>query len=64
MFIFVSKYGVNEIGTNFRLVHPLVAVHIAERRKIANLAISQELVDTTQLVFGLKDAEAPLSYLF
>ena len=41
-----SKSGVKAIGTNFRMVHPLVAEHICQaREKLANLAISQEMVE-------------------
>ena len=51
MLIVVPKYGVNNIENSFCLVR-------IRRTRKKLLAISQELIE---LVFGLKDAEAPFS---
>ena len=43
--IYIPKYGVKAIGTNFGMVQPSSGcAHLPNERKIANLAISQKPV--------------------
>ena len=64
VFIFVPKYGANDIGTNFRLVyHPLVAVHICQTIKNCQFGHILKTSGARKLVLGSKDVKLELSYL-
>ena len=62
VFIYVPKYDVNDVETNFRLVHSLVVVHIRQTgEKLLFLPYKHHFLKIKIFLFSLQPSDVPLS---